>query len=92
MKAKLVQGGRLGFSCPGCDGQHVVFIEGPHAWGFNGSIESPTLTPSILVRGHCGQKNQNGVCHSYITDGRIRFLGDCTHALAGQTVSLPELP
>ena len=30
------------------------------------------------------------VCHSYITDGRIQFLSDCTHALAGQTVDLPE--
>lgn len=30
------------------------------------------------------------VCHSFITDGRIQFLGDCTHALAGQTVDLAE--
>lgn len=29
------------------------------------------------------------VCHSFVTDGRIQFLGDCTHALAGQTVPLP---
>lgn len=29
------------------------------------------------------------VCHSFVTDGRIQFLGDCTHALAGQTVDLP---
>lgn len=32
------------------------------------------------------------VCHSFITDGRIQFLGDCTHELAGQTVDLPEWP
>lgn len=31
------------------------------------------------------------VCHSYVRDGRIQFLGDCTHALAGQTVDLTEL-
>ena len=30
------------------------------------------------------------VCHSFVTDGRIQFLGDCTHHLAGQTVDLPE--
>jgi hypothetical protein len=30
------------------------------------------------------------VCHSFVTDGKIQFLGDCTHALAGQTVELPE--
>ena len=29
-------------------------------------------------------------CHSFVTDGRIRFLGDCTHALAGQTVDIPD--
>lgn len=29
-------------------------------------------------------------CHSFVRDGRIQFLGDCTHALAGQTVDLPE--
>jgi hypothetical protein len=32
------------------------------------------------------------VCHSFVTDGRIQFLGDCTHALAGQTVDIPEWP
>ena len=30
------------------------------------------------------------VCHSFVTDGRIQFLDDCTHALAGQTVDLPD--
>lgn len=29
------------------------------------------------------------ICHSFVTDGRIQFLGDCTHKLAGQTVDLP---
>lgn len=32
------------------------------------------------------------VCHSFVTDGRIQFLGDCTHKLAGQTVELPMYP
>lgn len=31
------------------------------------------------------------VCHSFVRDGRIEFLSDCTHALAGQTVDLPEV-
>lgn len=30
------------------------------------------------------------ICHSFVTDGRIEFLKDCTHALAGQTVDLPD--
>ena len=29
-------------------------------------------------------------CHSFITDGRIQYLGDCTHPLAGQTLDLPN--
>jgi hypothetical protein len=29
------------------------------------------------------------VCHSFVTDGRIQFLNDCTHSLAGQTIDLP---
>jgi hypothetical protein len=28
------------------------------------------------------------VCHSFITNGQIQFLTDCTHALAGRTVPL----
>lgn len=31
-------------------------------------------------------------CHTFITDGKVQFLSDCTHALAGQTLDLPELP
>lgn len=30
------------------------------------------------------------VCHSFISDGKIQFLSDCTHELAGQTVDLPD--
>lgn len=29
-------------------------------------------------------------CHSFVTDGRIQFLSDSTHELAGQTVDLPD--
>jgi len=28
------------------------------------------------------------VCHSFVTDGKIRYLNDCTHHLKGQTVEL----
>lgn len=31
-------------------------------------------------------------CHTFVTAGRIQFLSDCSHALAGQTVDLPDLP
>lgn len=31
-------------------------------------------------------------CHTFITDGQVQFLGDCSHELAGQTLPLPDLP
>lgn len=31
-----------------------------------------------------------GICHSYVTDGKIQFLTDSTHALSGQTVEIPN--
>lgn len=31
------------------------------------------------------------VCHSFVRDGQIQFLGDCTHELVGQTVDLPQM-
>ncbi len=58
-------------------------------WDFNGDMEAPTFSPSILSR-----QDRGGVpfvCHSFIRNGMIEFLGDCTHALAGKTVPLPEL-
>jgi hypothetical protein len=30
------------------------------------------------------------ICHSFITDGKIQYLSDCTHELAGQTIDLPD--
>jgi hypothetical protein len=68
------------FCCPGCEQLHRI----NSTWTFNGDTERPTFTPSILARGE-------HTCHSFITDGEIRFLADCTHDLAGQAVPLPEL-
>lgn len=76
---------RLHFWCPGCDEIHGISIA-PGAWTWNGDAEHPTFSPSVLVTGGA----QNGRCHSFVRDGNIQFLGDCTHALAGQTVPLPE--
>lgn len=95
------------FRCPGCGDNHTVPIPPhPRAWGFNGDLERPTLTPSLLVRsGHYGEAWKQGdpcwcgkdlgfscyCCHSFVRDGRIEFLSDCTHALAGKTVDLLDV-
>jgi|APFre7841882654_1041346.scaffolds.fasta_scaffold23564_3 hypothetical protein len=78
------------FVCPGCDQHHVIPTEGGHErvnWQFNGDIERPTFTPSLRV-----VTKKECVCHSVITDGRIQFCGDCTHALVGKTVELLNIP
>lgn len=102
---RTIEGGRLAFWCPGCEGAHQVKVEPPHEWGWNRSIEAPTFTPSVLVTGVQWEPNEHfhhpshnvepggkTVCHSFVTDGKIQFLGDCTHKMANQTVPLPEWP
>lgn len=44
-----------------------------------------------IARGEEPSKYKCTLCHSYITDGKIQFLSDCTHELVGQTVELPEI-
>lgn len=80
--------------CPGCEGGHAVPVNGKKGengsgWQWNGSLESPTLSPSILVNVGGGNPTEP-ICHSFVRDGKMQFLGDCTHALAGQTVEIPE--
>lgn len=84
----------VSFLCPGCKFRidlPTTHKNGANAqWSFNGDANSPTLTPSILSRGYIGDVI-DGVCHSYITDGKIQFLSDSTHELRGQTVELPDI-
>ena len=71
-----------------------ITITLPTLGGYNGDAEKPTFTPSVLVTYNGSDAGKDGappsVCHSFVTDGRIQFLADCTHALAGQTVGLPD--
>lgn len=39
----------------------------------------------------CPQPRECFVCHSFVRDGMIEYLNDCTHALAGQRVPLPDV-
>ena len=73
--------------CPGCRQMHLINIEKPNhcgaTWTFNGDVERPTFTPSVNIVGRC---------HYNITNGTIQYHGDSTHALAGQTIPMPEIP
>jgi hypothetical protein len=82
-----------------------IFSSGA-TWSFNGDVDKPTFSPSVFIKtGHyaegksktdCWACNNEHldlcvVCHSFITNGKIQYLSDCTHHLAGQTVELSEL-
>jgi len=99
---RVSSGGRLfGYfvECPGCQSDdagsgHVFAVklnDGSPGWTFNGDLEKPTFHPSMLARCTLGPEKREHRCHSFVTDGRIQYLGDCTHSLRGQTVELPEV-
>lgn len=89
-KLRSLEGGNIMFWCPGCDLAHSIRHGVPDrpCWEWNGDVERPTFSPSLLVRFVHG----SGVCHSFVRDGRIEFLTDSTHALAGQAVDMPDWP
>lgn len=94
--------GGYGHWCPGCNAQHEIDTEAPNSqgamWKFDGNLESPTFSPSIHIKVNTPDMEQyqpdvaSTVCHYFITAGNVVFCGDCTHALAGQTVPLPDIP
>lgn len=75
------------FWCPGCGSCHYINSR----WRLSGESSLPTVSPSILVRGHDNDTAKDTRCHLFIRNGQIRYLGDCTHALAGQTVPMVDL-
>lgn len=102
-KLRTAEGGRFLFWCPGCGEAHMV---GPSwTFNGNGDKPtfSPSVLVTGVQAKHDGDGKWTGDwvvgadgqplpqrCHSFINDGRIQFLPDCTHALAGQTVELPD--
>ena len=62
-------------------GHYAPGWQGPHCW-CTYDREHPE-TPSGFK---CDR------CHSWVKEGKITFLADSTHALAGKTVDLPEYP
>lgn len=78
------------FYCPGCKCTHRIAVDendcGFPIWQWNGNAEKPTVSPSIKVEYHGADKDT--ICHSFIRDGKIQYLSDCTHELTGKTVDM----
>ena len=63
----------------------MACAEAGPTWSWNGSYDTPTFFPSLLVN-----KDYPDRCHSFVTNGNIQFLNDCHHELRGKTVALPD--
>ena len=96
----------LMFVCPGCEttdadgtmhgGLHMLPVNTTKkspSWTWDGNLDAPTLSPSILTRRGPGADNLPPpfVCHSFLKAGIFEFLGDCTHQYANQHVPIGEL-
>lgn len=98
----------LSFLCPGCNERHSVNHLWEFNGNFLSPTFSPSIlaTSGHHTPGHDGKscwctfnvgdpdetRFKCFRCHSFVTDGKIQFLDDCSHAMAGQTVDLPEIP
>lgn len=91
MRKADLEGEKFLFYCPGCE-CHMWFrterpeqADGSGCWTWNGDYEKPTVSPSIVT--NVGKLR----CHIFIRDGKIEFLSDCSHELAGQTVPMEPI-
>jgi len=95
----------LVYWCQGCECTHGIVVEGPGAWGWNGDVDRPIFTPSVLTTWKADPDAGPGFeeyrterrCHTFVgcsgaQPGEVIFLSDCTHALAGTVQPLPDLP
>lgn len=100
-KISRTEDGKWLYWCPGCKCGHWFQTApyGPPTWELTGSLSCPTVRASILTwwtddgldaEGNRLRVPKDHLCHSYITEGQIQFLDDCTHELAGQTVPMRE--
>lgn len=87
------QGGTL-LWCPACDMAHRIVVshgEGGDGWRMTGPEDSPSISPSILVRWTYGEEVKR-VCHSFVRNGVWQYLNDCTHEFAGKELPMVALP
>ena len=92
-----------GWYCPGCRSGHQIAVNQKNhsnaSWSFNGDFASPTFLRSLHLKINTPDMGKDyqpdihsTVCHCFIVNGQVQYLGDCTHGLRGQTVPLPDVP
>ncbi len=82
--------------CPACNDVHQISVDGEGRWTWDGNAEAPSISPSILVTYNGPDAGQGDApparCHSFVRRGRFEYCPDSTHALAGQSAPLGDLP
>lgn len=96
--------------CPGCKQLHAIYTINPGGrpqWSFNGDVNMPSFSPSILCFTTEDDNKRETLCHYFIKTGAeliqrdptldktksyIDFCGDSPHEFGGKVVPLPELP
>ena len=81
-----VTASRVWYWCPGCLTDHQISVD---KWSWDGDLEKPTITPSVLINDDLACPNYPR-CHHFVKDGKLEFLSDCTHDLVGQTVDMED--
>lgn len=77
--------------CPACERGHTFNIHDlsrdGHVLGFDGDFERPSVGEPLRHAGADGS-----ICEYEIKGGKLTYSPDCTHAMAGKEVPLPEYP
>lgn len=95
------------FECPGCKCAHSISVPGwtfdgnYEAPTISPSIlvkgvdvpNEPEMKDGEYILGPDGRIKGavDTLCHSFVKNGMIQFLNDCTHELKGQTVPLEDM-
>lgn len=97
-RIRQLSSGWVSFHCPACGYGHAVPVNGTTAkdstgkdvsWEWNNNLELPTLKPSIMVNRVAFPGYPK--CHIIITDGKLHFMGDCSHDLKGKVVEMEDV-
>ena len=101
---RVILGDQLGFWCPGCESMHVVDSGWTFNGNYDRPTFTPSILVTgghylstwkvgdscwcTFNKEHPDCKFVCGRCHSFVTDGSIQFLDDCSHALKNQIIRL----
>lgn len=95
----------ISFRCPGCDSYHTINQGWKWNGSHDRPTFTPSILEKSGHYARPGEPcwctynaeypdNPSSfkchICHSFVTDGKIQFLGDCTHEKAGQTLEIPD--